>query len=180
MSTATAISVGEYLRTTYRPDCDYVDGEVVERNVGEIPHGRLQGFFVWLFRNYEHAWHVLAIPEQRVQVTPTCFRVPDVTVLSLPLQDERIVRTTPVLCIEVLSSEDRMGRVRERVLDYARMGVPATWVVDPWRCEAYASDREGVLQPVEERLTVPGSPIEIAVADLWAELERLRVRGGAE
>jgi hypothetical protein len=35
MSAAIAISVTEYLNASYRPDCDYVDGELVERNVGE-------------------------------------------------------------------------------------------------------------------------------------------------
>jgi hypothetical protein len=35
-------SVAEYLNTTYRPDCDYVDGEVRERNLGEYEHSRPQ------------------------------------------------------------------------------------------------------------------------------------------
>ena len=32
MATRTLVSVEEYLATSYRPDCDYVDGKVVERN----------------------------------------------------------------------------------------------------------------------------------------------------
>ncbi len=35
MATGALVSVDEYLRTSYRPDCDYVDGILVERNVGE-------------------------------------------------------------------------------------------------------------------------------------------------
>ncbi len=35
MASSTAISVEEYIHSVYRPDCDYVDGEVIERNVGE-------------------------------------------------------------------------------------------------------------------------------------------------
>jgi hypothetical protein len=46
MSTATAVSLKEYLNTSYRPDCDYLDGELLERNVGEVDHSRLQGMFV--------------------------------------------------------------------------------------------------------------------------------------
>ncbi len=42
MASRTLISVEEYLRTSYRPDCDYVDGEVLERNVGELDHSWLQ------------------------------------------------------------------------------------------------------------------------------------------
>jgi hypothetical protein len=37
-----AVSVEEYLSTVYRPDCEYIDGEVVSRNVGEFDHGRMQ------------------------------------------------------------------------------------------------------------------------------------------
>ena len=44
----TPISVDEYLHTLYRPDCDYVDGEIVERNIGEKSHGKLQ-VEIWFF-----------------------------------------------------------------------------------------------------------------------------------
>lgn len=33
MAASLAVSVDEYLHIMYRPDCDYVDGEVIERNV---------------------------------------------------------------------------------------------------------------------------------------------------
>ena len=36
------ISVDEYLRTSDRPDCEYLEGQVLERNLGERPHARLQ------------------------------------------------------------------------------------------------------------------------------------------
>ena len=36
------VPVEEYLRTSYDPDMDYVDGVLVERHVGERGHGRLQ------------------------------------------------------------------------------------------------------------------------------------------
>jgi hypothetical protein len=36
MSTKTLVSVEEYFATSYRPDCDYVDGVIEERNLGEM------------------------------------------------------------------------------------------------------------------------------------------------
>jgi hypothetical protein len=39
----TMISVGEYLGSTYHPDRDYIDGELLERNAGETLHGRQTG-----------------------------------------------------------------------------------------------------------------------------------------
>ena len=49
MARPILIPVSEYLNTSYRPDCDYKDGEVLERNVGEKPHGLLQASFTLSF-----------------------------------------------------------------------------------------------------------------------------------
>jgi Putative restriction endonuclease len=82
MAAGTQISVSEYLSTCYRPDCDYVDGEVLERNVGEYDHARLQAILLAYFFNREKQWGIHVVPEQRVQVSRTRFRVPDVCVLA--------------------------------------------------------------------------------------------------
>lgn len=50
MKTSVLVPVEEYLRTMYDPDCDYVDGEVQERNWGERDHSDLQTEFVHYFR----------------------------------------------------------------------------------------------------------------------------------
>ncbi len=42
MSAATLISVEEYLNTSYRPDMEYVDGVLVETNVGDLLHSAVQ------------------------------------------------------------------------------------------------------------------------------------------
>ena len=42
MAASTQISVEEYLKTVYHPDCDYIDGVVEERNLGEFDHGLIQ------------------------------------------------------------------------------------------------------------------------------------------
>ena len=42
MASAIQIPVSEYLDTTYRPDREYVDGELRERNVGKWEHARMQ------------------------------------------------------------------------------------------------------------------------------------------
>ncbi len=56
------------------------------------------------------------------------------------------------------------------------MGFPATWAVDPWRRVAYAAGPDGRLHPVEDRLTVPNTPIAISVPEIFAELDRLERR----
>ena len=56
MKSAALISVAEYLRTAYSPDCDYVDGEVQERNLGEKDHSILQCEFPYYFRSRKKEW----------------------------------------------------------------------------------------------------------------------------
>jgi Uma2 family endonuclease len=102
-ATDTLITVSEYLRTSYSPDCDYVDGEVQERNLGEPDHSDLQLRIVELLSTPANKAHFRANPEIRVQVGPTRYRVPDVCIRRVPALREQIIRTPPLLCIEVLS-----------------------------------------------------------------------------
>ena len=59
----TPISVDEFLHTLYRPDCDYVDGEIVERNIGEKSHGKLQVEIWFFFRTRGNNWNAYAFIE---------------------------------------------------------------------------------------------------------------------
>jgi len=68
MPVAHQVPVAEYLATTYRPDRDYVDGGVIERNVGEHTHARAQGCSLSLLMAEEKRFGVRALPEQRIQV----------------------------------------------------------------------------------------------------------------
>jgi Uma2 family endonuclease len=115
MKTAALIPVEEYLRTTYDPDRDYVDGEVQERNWGELDHSDLQSEFVYYFRIRRRKWKTYAFVEQRVQVSKTRFRIPDVCVVVGDKPIEPILRTPPFICVEVLSPKDRMARVQDRI-----------------------------------------------------------------
>ena len=111
MNQPEVISVEEYLATSYRPDCDYVDGRIEERNLGEFDHGSLQTAIAIYFGTRQKQLGITVVVEQRVQVSPTRFRIPDVCVV-LGKTNEQIFRTPPFLCIEVLSPEDRLSRVR--------------------------------------------------------------------
>jgi Uma2 family endonuclease len=131
MATATLVSVEEYLASIWHPDRDYVDGELIERNMGELSHGRLQALMsAWLIRR-EVRWRMKTVAEVRLQIGSSRFRIPDVMVLSSDAPHEEIVKTPPLLCIEILSPEDRMSRIMERVRDYFQIGVPVCWIIDP-------------------------------------------------
>jgi Uma2 family endonuclease len=107
------------------------------------------------------------VPEQRVQVSPTRFRIPDVTVV-LGGPDGQILRKPPFLCIEVLSPEDRMSRVRERVQDYLNMGVPQVWVLDPQAKAAYTITPADGWREVKDGVLRTANPIfEAPLAEIF-------------
>jgi len=128
MATAVLVSVEDYLKTSYDPDCDYVDGEVVERNLGEFEHSSTQREIVIFLSTHFPLLRTKVLPEQRVQVTGSRFRIPDVCVLAKDASRQRVITTPPQLCIEIVSPEDTMTRTLN---DYFAMGVPTCWVVDP-------------------------------------------------
>jgi hypothetical protein len=63
MATATLVFVSEYLRTSYRPDCEYIDGEVRERNMGDLDHSRLQMPLSRYLSSREVQWGIIVLPE---------------------------------------------------------------------------------------------------------------------
>jgi len=164
MATGALIPVEEYLRTSYSPDCDFVDGEVLERNVGELEHSSTQReILFYLQTRYPHLRRRL-LPEQRVQVSITRFRIPDVCVRAEGAPREAIVRTAPALCIEILSPEDRMNKVVERVREYFDMGVPVCWIIDPISGTGWTATR-GHLDEAADGILRAGE-IEMPVAEV--------------
>src|SRR5262249_17977120 len=94
------------------PDCDYVDGELIKRNVGEHDHADLQTELAVFFRSLRTRLRIHAVVEQRVQGSPTRFRVPDLCVLTTPPPYPPIFTEPPFICIEVLSKDDTIRRRR--------------------------------------------------------------------
>jgi Uma2 family endonuclease len=168
MAARTLISVEDYLATSYRPDCDYVDGEVVERNLGEWDHSSLQGRILVCLWNRYYKDGIRVAPEQRVQVKPTRFRIPDVCVV-LGEPGEKILTKPPFLCIEVLSPEDRMSGIQERIADYLEMGVPHVWVLDPETKQVYtATPAEGLRELKTRVLKTENPALEVPLSEIFA------------
>lgn len=171
MATATLVSVGEYLKTGYRPDVDFVDGRIEERNLGEYDHANLQGILIFWLMRQQHEWNIRVLPEQRVRVSPTRFRIPDVCVISREQELEPVFTKPPLLVIEVLSKDDTLRSMQERVDDYRTFGVPNIWVLDPVKRHAYVCMYGDFRDPLEEILEISGSPIRIPLRDLFADLD---------
>ncbi len=171
MATAAIIPLSEYLNTAYRPDRDYIDGELKKRNVGEQPHGDLQMILGTIFRNNRLTWGVRPLGDSRLQVTSTRYRIPDVMVVRNADPKDPIVSFIPLLCIEILSKEDRLNEIQERVDDYAQMGVRDIWVINPWKRIGYHAGASGFFRPEDGVLRVAETSIAIALADIFSQLD---------
>ena len=162
------VSLEEYLNTDYEPDCDYVDGVVEERNVGKKRHARTQSRLAgWLIaREQQHGYHMLV--EQRVKVAGTRVRVPDICLVEASDRDE-VIQMPPLLCVEVLSPEDRWKRVEVRINDYLAFGVPTVWIIDPYSSRAWIATSAGAAEVNDSVLRCANLNLEIALADILPE-----------
>lgn len=174
MATATLplVTVEEYLHTVYEPDADYVDGQIEERSMGEWDHGDVQGQIYLIFKRNGTEWGIRTAPEIRVQTSPTRYRVPDVCVVSAAEPKQQVVKTPPLLCIEVLSPEDRYSQSARKYDDYIQMGVREVWIFDPGTRTAYVLRQDRVTSTYREgTLRLDGTPIELSLAEVFGVLD---------
>ena len=171
MASSVLVSVSEYLQTTYRPDRDYIDGELKDRNAGEQPHAHVQSIITRIFGENRKAWGVRPLTEQRVQVAPQRYRIPDICVVRNTDPKDPVIGFAPLVRIEVLSKDDSLGELQERVDDYAGLDVKDIWVIDPWKRLGYQASKRGFEQPVDGVLRVAGTAIEISLAGIFTELD---------
>ncbi|HYL75598.1 MAG TPA: Uma2 family endonuclease [Bryobacteraceae bacterium] len=167
MRAATLVPVEEYLSTSYDPDCEYLDGRIVERNLGEIPHSRIQRNLIIYLGTRSKEFEIEVFPEQRMQVSRTRFRVPDVTAVRLPTRDRAIITSPPHLCIEILSKEDTMEDMQERIDDYLRFGVENIWIISPRRQKAYLTTTTGTREVTSGKLETKDSAISIPLSAVF-------------
>ncbi|SRR5579884_2272315 len=165
MAAGTQVSLQEYLATTYRPDCDYIDGELIERNMGEQIHAWVQAKLVsWLMLRVQEL-NIRPLTECRLQITPTRFRIPDLMVLTADAPWDPIVRQAPLLCIEILSKDDTMRAIMRRIQDYLQIGVPTCWILEPSDRLAWVADEDGVHQVKDGVLRA--AHFVLPLTDIW-------------
>jgi Uma2 family endonuclease len=148
-TTSTApVSAADYLSRTYHPDREFLEGTLLERNVGEISHGDAQGSVYFFVRtNCPEFW---AGVEIRVQVRPERFRVPDVAIVREGKPEGRIITSPPEIAVEVMSPEDRPGDLEDKIADYLAFGVDSVWVIDPETRRARIHTRGNVVDVANE------------------------------
>ena len=161
------ITLDEYHQAIYRPDCEYIDGELKQRNVGKWEHARIQALVAGWFTAREKVWQVMAATEQRIQVSPTRVRIPDVVVLHIGEQPDVLI-DPPLLITETLSPADTYSDLERRSADYQAMGVQTIWIIDPTSRSARIC--RGPSWVGATRLEVSNTQIAIELSDIFPYL----------
>ena len=167
-TTQPTVSVDEYLKTTYHADCDYVDG-VLEENLGEPEHAEVQGALVEWFRSYGKEWNIRALPEARIEISPTRFRVADVALYSRDIPVKQVREERPLAIIEVVSPEDCISRYDKRINDYRQVGMQHIWVVDPQTFRGYDCSTGSWIEA--QSSAIENSPIRVDLSTIFSELD---------
>ena len=166
MSVGTLLSVEEYLNTSYSPDMEYRDGVLVERNVGEKDHARLQALLARFLGNHEEEWNIQVYTELRIKVSDKWYPIPDVCIYESDFEG-RVPSQPPLLWIEVLSPDDRMTKVWSRAEELIQNGVPYIWIIDPDTMESELRTAAGTQKVEDQTLRLPNSAIVIPLRDVW-------------
>jgi Uma2 family endonuclease len=131
MATTTHVPVEVYLRSSYEPDAEYVDGKIEKRPMGEFDHASWQQAIQLWFWQHQKEWGIRVLPELRVRVAATRYRVPDVAVLDGSRPIEQIITYPPLAVFDILSPEDRLQGLKRKLEDYRAMGIAEIRVIDP-------------------------------------------------
>ncbi len=127
---AIAIPMEEYMRTSYEYDAEWVEGEVVERSLPNNNHAKAQA-------NIDHGVvasrktsRLFSRPGLRIRVAPNRWRIPDITVFA-DREPEGDYPSNVFSAIEIVSPDDALDALYDKLAEYAAMGIPYIWVVDP-------------------------------------------------
>lgn len=168
MGAKTAISVEEYLRTSF-PDLDkeYRDGELEERSLPNYSHSRTQAKLVTYFESRQEQYSVFPASELRLQLRPGLFLIPDVCVFHPAEPPDEVPAAAPYIVIEILSPDDSMNQVREKLEEFRVWGAKHVWLVDPRSKRMYTCE-PGLTEV--RKLCVPELGLELGPPDVFAKL----------
>ena len=138
--------------------------------MGEHDHAAMQAALILWFGQQQAEWKIEVLPEQRIQISPNRFRVPDICLVRLDQPVEQVITRPPLACIEILSPEDTHRHMEERISDYRQLGVQNIWVIDPALRRGYNCTPAGWLDVTEFR--VADTPIGVSLPGIFAKIRR--------
>ena len=175
-SSTASVSLDEYLRTTYEPDMEFVDGVLVSRNVGTQRHALLQTILASYFYGFRNSHRIRVFTEARLLVDAKSnrYRIPDVMVLEVPYQQGKVVTDVPAIVIEIKSPDDTFDDIVDKCFEYERLGIPHILVMDPDHQRAFAFEQSTLrlLTGTSALLNVRQMTLEFPFHEMFSELDQ--------
>ena len=170
MASKVLMSVEEYLHTSFDgADCEYVDGEIVERNMGQTLHGKIQSWLVYILTSLAIKVGFQVGTEIRIRISASRYRIPDISVWRSDTDvGDEIPKALPFLAIEILSPDDRAIRMLEKIQEYLAAGVEWVWIVDPYERKAMICSHANRVPQTTDVLRTENPAIEIALSEALA------------
>lgn len=168
MSTATRVTLGEYLRNQYEPECELVDGVLLAKPVGTLEHMDMERRLIRLLERYEQSGLGRAVHELSIRRGDT-VRIPDVVFAPAGAHFENgTLLDPPILCVEILSPAQRQSELFAKCEAYHSWGVPYCWVIDPVGRVAWEYHQNSPVRTAGATGDLRAGEIVVAVEDLFS------------
>src|ERR1700733_7178198 len=166
MSATATVSVEDYLRRTEKPYCEYVDGVLYPKAMATKLHALIQFMLQVLLRRQE----MTVLAEEHCRLSSTKYLIPDV--IAAPVLEGPYATEPVLLCVEILSPEDRVGAMLAKCEQYHAWGVPFCWVIDPEKQTAWQYHSGIEPEHVSRTGTLTAGQLNVSLEDLFAELPK--------
>lgn len=166
MSATALVSVEDYLRRTEKPYCEYVDGVLHPKAMPTKLHAQIQKILMMLLERQG----VEALSEVTVRLTLTKFLIPDV--IAAPVIQGPYPTEPVLLCVEILSPEDRIGATLAKCEQYHAWGVPFCWVIDPEKQTGWQYHAGREPERVDRAGTLTAGQLTARLEELFSEEPR--------
>jgi Uma2 family endonuclease len=161
MAIKALITPQQYLATQFEREPELVHGELVERPLPNLIHGRTQ---------QRLAVHLDGVgyccTEVRMRLAEDLYRIPDVAVFEGTGPTEAVPTAPPRLVVELSSPEDRLDAMLQKLDEYRTWGVRHIWLIEPERQRIHVYDR-GSLTAVS-RLELAEFGFTVTAQELFA------------
>ncbi len=169
-SVPALVSVDEFLRTSYKPACDYIDGVLRQKSKPTFNHSKVQTRVATIVEGQRPGFD--AATELTVKIREGKFLVPDIAIQRVADLQTDAYPTKPVhLCVEVLSPGDRFSEVLSKCDDFLDWGVSMTWIIDPDKRRAWQYDGGAPEQVPPHGLLVAGD-LAIPLDEVFAGMQQ--------
>lgn len=187
MSTVLAprMTLDEFLQLPEtEPASEFICGEVIQKAMPSYNHGLLASILVFLFETYfrRNREGFVVVEVRHSEREESRAYLPDVGIVSIKnvpkdylTRSKGPIESPPDIAIEILSPDDRPGRVSEKLTFYMRAGVPLVWIIDPETRELHAH-RPGLASTVHRAgEIIDAQPVltdfQLSIDELFAVLD---------